>query len=92
MKQNTKTAVKPAVETRDHVENPWNYEDETRKIYTGEEMAELVRRSEDSATEITVADFVRTFLSFNHDPKAAIDVFAAAASFRYTVTPDKDLQ
>jgi len=83
MKQNTKTAT----ETRDHMENPWDYEDETRKIYSGQDMADLVRRFEDSATEITVADFVRAFLSLNRDPKAAMDVFAAAASFRYTVLP-----
>lgn len=80
MKSNT-------AEKRDHIEQPWNYEDEKRKIYTGEDMAEIIRHAERTATAVTLTDFVRTFLDLNMDANAAIDVFAAAASFRYNVTP-----
>jgi hypothetical protein len=83
MKTNTKTAT----ENRDHMEKPWNYEDETRKIYTGQNMAEIIRDAEQTAEAATITDFVRAFLALNTDSKAAIDVFAAAASFRYTVLP-----
>jgi len=88
MKPNTKTAT----EKRDHMENPWNYEDETRRIYSGEDMADLVRDAERIATAAAVTDLVRAFLELNADASAAIDVFAAAASFRYNVTQKRGLQ
>lgn len=80
MKSNT-------AEKRDHVENPWNYEDETRKIYTGQDMADIIRSAEHAAEAATITDLVRAFLELNTDAAAAIDLFAAAASFRYKVTP-----
>lgn len=82
-----KTNVKTAAETRDHIEKPWNYEDETQKIYTGQDMAEIIRDAEQAAEAATITDFVRAFLALNTDAAAAIDVFAAAASFRYNVMP-----
>ena len=81
MKTNTQTAE----ETRDHIKNPWNYEDETGKIYSGQDMAEIIRDAETAATAATVTDMVRAFLALNTDSEAAIDVFAAAASFRYSI-------
>ena len=70
---------------RDRIENPWNYESETEKIYTGQEMAEIVRDAEKAVESVTIMDFVRWFLRLNTDSDAAIDVFAAAASFKYDV-------
>ena len=85
MKSNTLTVE----ETRDHVKNPWNYEDETKKIYTGQDMAEIIRDAEQTAESAAVIDLVRAFLALNTDNDAAIDLFAAAAGFRYNVTPKK---
>jgi hypothetical protein len=82
-----KTNTKPAAEARDHIEKPWNYEDEARKIYSGQDMAEIIRNAEQTAEAATITDFVRAFLERNTDSNAAIDLFAAAASFRYNVTP-----
>lgn len=76
-------------ERKEHVEMPWNYEDETRKIYTGVDMADIVRDAERRAEMATITDFVRTFLELNVDASAAIDVFAAAASFKYNIVPKK---
>ena len=73
-------------EARDRIESPWNYEDEPRKIYSGQDVAEIIRNAEHTATAVTITDFVRTFLMLNSDANAAIDVFAAAASFKYKVT------
>lgn len=86
MKTNTQTAE----ETRDHIEKPWNYEGETRKIYTGVDMADIVREAEYKATDVAIMDLVRAFLELNADSSAAMDLFAAAASFRYNVTPKKN--
>ena len=86
MKSNTKTAC----ETRDHIKNPWNYEDESAKIYSGQEMAEIVKDAEQTAEAATITDLVRAFLALNTDAEAAIDVFAAAAGFRYNVMPKKN--
>lgn len=85
MKPNTLTAE----ETRDHVKNPWNYEDEPAKIYTGQDMAEIIKNAEGTVTAAVVADIVRAFLELNADADAAIDLFAAAAGFRYNVTTKK---
>ena len=49
MKSNT-------AEKRDHVEKPWNYEDETRKIYTGQDMADIIRSAEHAAEAATITD------------------------------------
>ena len=81
MRCNTQTR-----ETRDHIKSPWNYEDETGKIYTGEDMAEIIRDAEKTATAAAVTDMVRAFLTLNTDAEAALDIFAAAAGFKYTVT------
>ena len=83
MKPNTQ----PAAEKRDHIEKPWNYEDEAGKIYSGQDMAEIIRDAEQAATAAAVTDLVRAFLALNTDSEAAIDVFAAAAGFKYTVRP-----
>lgn len=83
MKPNTKTAI----ETREHVEKPWDYEGETRKIYSGQDVSEIIRNAEEATEAATITDFVRTFLNLNTDANAALDLFAAAASFRYDVKP-----
>lgn len=80
MKSNT-------AEKRDHIEAPWNYEDETRKIYSGQDVAEIIRNAEHTAESATLMDIVREFLKLNANAEAALDLFAAAASFKYNVTP-----
>ena len=55
MKPNTQ----PAAEKRDHIEKPWNYEDEAGKIYSGQDMAEIIRDAEQAATAAAVTDLVR---------------------------------
>ena len=70
----------------ERVHNPWNYIDENRLIYSGRDVAQIIKDTEDSMEAATITDLVRAFLQLNTDSFAAVDLFAAAASIKYDVS------
>ena len=66
--------------------DPWNYVNEKKLIYSGQDMEKIIRDTEDAMEAATITDLVRAFLRLNTDSFAAIDLFAAAASLKYDVS------
>ena len=72
------------------IDNYWEFEDENEDIFSGYDVKKIAEEAERAGNEIAVVDLVRMFLRFNHDDRAAIDLFAAAASLKYKVTREAE--